>query len=351
METAVIGLAASGKTTIFSALTGQAVAAADMAGGRKQARLAEVAVPDGRVDTLSAMFKPKKTTFATVLFRDQPLEHTPEGGITPASLGEARRADALALVVRAFQSDAVPHPMKGGLNPLRDLRSLMDSLVFGDYEVAEKRMARIEKEGKKDTREYKELEKAAGILGEGKLLGTDFFSPEDAKLFAGFGFLTTKPMTVIINTGEASVDTAEAEKEAEARALPVFPIRGDMEMEIAQLPAEDQKGFLADIGITEPAKNRFLRHVYSTLKLQSFLTTGEDEVRAWSIKEGTPAVKAAGVIHTDLEKGFIRAEVVFWEDLVQAGGYPQAKKAGKVRLEGKEYVVKDGDVLLIRFNV
>jgi ribosome-binding ATPase YchF (GTP1/OBG family) len=252
--------------------------------------------------------------------------------------------------VRGFQSESVPHPLKG-VNPLRDLRSLLDSLVFSDYEVAEKRMARIEKEGKKDGREFKELEKAAARLGEGRLLGRDFFLGEDAKLFAGFGFLTAKPLMVIVNTGEATEGFREMETEAGNRGLAVFPIRGDMEMEIAQLPPEDQKGFLSDLGIEEPARNRFLRHVYATLKLQSFLTTGDDEVRAWSIREGTTAVKAAGVIHTDLEKGFIRAEVVSWSDLVEAGGYPQAKKAGKVRLEGKDYVVRDGDVLLIRFNV
>jgi hypothetical protein len=350
METAIIGLGSSGKTTIFNALTGQAAATGDFSSGKKQAHLAEVAVPDSRVDRLSLMFKPRKTTHATVLFRDQPVEHTAEGGLTPAGLAEVRTADAVALVIRGFASESVPHPLKG-VNPLRDLRSLLDALVFGDYEIAEKRMARIEKEGKRDGREFRELEKAAARLGEGALLGRDFFVGEDAKLFAGFGFLTTKPLIVIVNTGETPADTVEMEAEAARRGLPVFPIRGEMEMEIAQLPPEDQKAFLADLGIAEPAKNRFLQHVYSTLKLQSFLTTGEDEVRAWSIREGTSAVKAAGVIHTDLEKGFIRAEVVFWSDLVEAGGYPQAKKAGKVRLEGKDYVVRDGDVLLVRFNV
>ncbi len=350
METAIIGLGSSGKTTIFNALTGQAVSIGDFSGGRKQAHLADVPVPDTRVDALSAMFKPRKTTYAALVVRDQPVEHAEEGGLTPAGLGEVRKADALVLVVRGFQSESVLHPLKG-VNPLRDLRSLLDSLVFGDYEVAEKRMARIEKEGKRDGREFKELEKAAARLGDGRLLGRDFFVGEDAKLFAGFGFLTAKPLMVILNTGDAPADVREMEAEAQARGIPVFPIRGDMEMEIAQLPPEDQKGFLSDLGIEEPAKNRFLRHVYTTLKLQSFLTTGEDEVRAWSIREGTTAVKAAGVIHTDLEKGFIRAEVIGWSELVEAGGYPQAKKAGKVRLEGKDYVVRDGDVLLIRFNV
>jgi GTP-binding protein YchF len=261
-----------------------------------------------------------------------------------------RRADAIALVVRGFQSDAVVHPLKN-IDPLRDLRAVLDSLVFADYEIADKRVSRLEKEAKRESREFRLLSDIVERLGKSQLLGKDYFSGDDAKLFAGFGFLTAKPIFLVINTGEKNAETDTADAEAAARGLSVFPIRGDMEMEIAQLADTDQKGFLADLGLEEPAKNRFLRAVYSTLRLQSFFTTGEDEVRAWSIREGTTAVKAAGVIHTDLEKGFIRAEVVPWEDLLEAGGTAQAKKAGKLRLEGKDYVVKDGDVLLIRFNV
>jgi GTP-binding protein YchF len=350
METVIIGLSSSGKTTIFNALTGQAAPIGDFSGAKKTAHLADVVVPDDRVDTLSELFKPKKTTHASVLFRDQPIEHDEEGSFTPAGLAEARRADAIALVIRAFENESVPHPLKEN-SPLRDLRKVLDSLVFGDYEVAEKRIARMDKEAKRDAREYHVLKQIAERLGSGQLLGKDFFNPEDLKVFAGFGFLTTKPIFVVLNTGERTIDCAVVEKEAESKGLPVFPIRGDMEMEIAQLAPADQKDFLSDLGISEPAKNRFLRTVYSALHLQSFFTTGEDEVKAWSIREGTTAVKAAGVIHSDLEKGFIRAEVTCWKDLLESGGSSQAKKLGKIRLEGKDYVVKDGDVLLIRFNV
>jgi GTP-binding protein YchF len=350
METVIIGLASSGKTTIFNALTGQALPTGDFSAGKKQPHLADVAVPDPRIDKLSALFKPKKTTYASVLFRDQPLEYGQDASISPASLSEVRRADAIALVVRGFESGAVPHPLIS-LDPLRDMRRILDALIFADYEVAEKRIARLDKEGKRDGREYHVLSKIAERLGSGLLLGVDFLGAEDARTFAGFDFLTTKPLFVVANTGDRSADSTQMEKETREKGLSVFPIRGDMEMEIAQLAPDDQKGFLADLGIEEPAKNRFLRTVYATLHLESFFTTGENEVRAWSIREGTTALKAAGVIHTDLEKGFIRAEVIPWADLLESGGSQEAKKMGKARLEGKDYVVKDGDCLLIRFNV
>jgi len=346
METAVIGLASSGRTTIFNALTGQAAATGDTAGGKKQAYLSEVKVPDDRLDRLAAIFNPKKLTHASVLFKDTPLEYDQEGGIKPSGLADLRRADAVAVVVRAFVNDSVVHPLKDS-TPLRDFHKVLGSLVFGDYEIAEKRVERLDKEAKRDTREYQVLQKITAILSAGKPLGAGFFAAEDQKTFAGFGFLTSKPIFVVINTGEKSLPHEDLLAEARAMGVDPFPIRGDMEMEIAQLPAADQKDFLKDLGIEEPAKNRFLRHVYSTLRLISFFTIGEDECKAWSIREGTTAVGAAGEIHTDLAKGFIRAEVSGWEDVLAAG----TKKPSKQRLEGKDYIVKDGDVLMIRFNV
>jgi GTP-binding protein YchF len=350
METAIIGLARSGKTTIFNALTGQAALTGDAAGGRKQAALTEVKVPDERLDRLAKLYSPKKLTHASVLFKDLPLEHDDEGGITPASLADVRRADALVIVIRAFASDAVVPALKDH-SPLRELRRVTDSLVFGDYEIAEKRLARLEKEAKRDSREYKVLQQIVERLGAGKLLGTTFIAPDDARVFAGFGFLTAKPLFVIVNTGEAPLPHDDLLQAAAESGMDTFTIRGDLEMEIAQLPSEDQKEFLADLGLEEPAKNRFLRHVYATLHLVSFFTVGEDECKAWSIREGTTAVGAAGEIHSDLAKGFIRAEVAQWQDVLDSGDFAATKKTNKLRLEGKEYVVKDGDVLLIRFNV
>jgi len=349
METAVIGLPSCGKTTIFNALTGQQASLSDFSGARKQTHLAEVQVPDPRVDKLTALYHPKKTVYATVLFRDVPIEYDPETGISAASIADIRKADAVTLVIRAFLDESVPHPLKS-MEPLRDLRKVLDALVFADYEVADKRRERLEKEGKRDSREYHLLARIIEKLSAGSGLGVGFLSEDEEKLLSGFAFLTLKPLIVVLNTGEKNADTRPLIAQCETMGLACFIIRGELEQEIAQLPASDQVEFLKDIGMSEPAKNRFLAHVYSTLKLISFLTAGEDEVRAWSIHDGTIALKAAGKIHSDLEKGFIRAEVVPWQVLHDCGGEAEAKKLGKIRLEGKEYVVKDGDVIVVRFN-
>jgi hypothetical protein len=349
METVIIGLPASGKTTIFNALTGRSVPVGDFSAAGRQVHLADVPVPDERIDRLSELYRPKKTTRATVLFRDPPLAYLDNGTISPAGLGEVRKADSLAVVIRAFESESLPHPQ--GVNPLRDLRTVLDSLVLADYEVAEKRLARLEKEAKRDGREYQVLKNVVDRLGAGQLLGRGFFSAEDEKLFAGFAFLTAKPLVAVLNDGERSVDHAAVAEEARSKGITVFALRGDLEAEIAQLDTSEQAEFLKDLGASEPAKNRFLRHVYADLDLVSFITVGEDEVRAWSIRRGTPASRGAGTIHTDLEKGFIRAEVVRWEDLLACGDWAEAKKANKLRLEGRDYVLEDGDVILVRFNV
>jgi hypothetical protein len=309
-----------------------------------------VKVPDDRLDRIAALYSPKKLTHASVLFKDLPLEFSQEGGITAAGLADVRRADAVAIVVRAFASEAVVPALKDS-TPLRDLRKVMDSLVFGDYEIAEKRLERLDKEAKRDTREYHVLKQIVEQLGAGKPLGAGFIAADDQKTFAGFGFLTAKPLFVIINAGEKLIPHDDLLAEASGTGIATFVIRGDMEMEIAQLAPEDQKEFLRDLGLEEPAKNRFLRHVYSTLRLVSFFTVGEDECKAWSIREGTAAVGAAGEIHSDLARGFIRAEVATWQDVLDAGDFASTKKNNKMRLEGKDYIVKDGDCLMIRFNL
>jgi GTP-binding protein YchF len=349
METVIIGLPSSGKTTIFNALTGRSVPVGDFSAAGRQVHLADVPVPDERIDRLSELYRPKKTTRATVLFRDPPLAYLDDGTLSPAGLGEVRKADSLTVVIRAFESESLPHPL--GVNPLRDLRTVLDSLVLADYEVAEKRLARLEKEVKRDGREYQVLKDVVDRLGAGQLLGRGFFSAEDEKLFAGFAFLTAKPLVAVLNDGERSVDHAAIAEEARSKGITVFSLRGDLEAEIAQLDTSEQAEFLKDLGASEPAKNRFLRHVYADLDLVSFLTVGEDEVRAWSIRRGIPASRGAGTIHTDLEKGFIRAEVVRWEHLLACGDWAEAKKANKLRLEGRDYVLEDGDVILVRFNV
>lgn len=348
-----MGLPQAGKTTFFNALNELRTGGQDRAGGVRNANvanLADIKVPDERVERLYDLFKPKKKALASVCFKDLQLEFTDNGGIAAASLGQLRSADALTLIIRAFQDDAVAHSL-GDVDPLRDFNQLLDAIVFSDYEIAEKRIERLVKEGKKAEREYQRLAKIYEYLEQGRLLGQGFFTPEDRSLFSGFAFLSAKPLIIVANTGETSADTLSLQQAAGARGLTLFHFQGVAEMEIAQLDPGEQIEFLEHMGIDEPVKNRFLRTIYTELNLVSFLTAGEDEVRAWSIPRDTPAMRAAGKIHSDLERGFIRAEVVEWNRLLAAGGFKEAKRNGVIRLEGKDYPVKDGDVLTIRFNV
>jgi GTP-binding protein YchF len=355
VETGLIGLPLAGKTTIFNALTSQQAHLSSAAGGKKQTNLAEVQVPDIRVEKLSAIFNPRKQVHATVLFKDVQTEFTPAGGLAPSTLGELRSCDALTVIVRSFPDENVYHPFES-IDPVSDLKRILDSLVFSDYEIISKRLERLDKEAKQGSREHQLLERLSGRLEEGNLIGPDFLAPEESKLTSGFGFLTAKPVIVVANTGGETDEERDGalkvlSEETARLGLDLFAIRGNLEMEIAQLPEEDQQEFLADLGLGEPAKNRFIRHIYASLDLISFLTVGEDEVRAWSIPGKTAAVRAAGKIHSDLEKGFIRAEVIHYDELLAVGGLAQARKQGKLRLEGKNYTVKDGDILNIRFNV
>ena len=353
METSLIGLPSCGKTTIFNALSGQ------QAGGYQQIHLAEVDVPDSRVAQLAELFGKKKQVPAGVLIKDLPLQFSDQGGISSSDLGDLRTSDSIAIVLRAFVDEAVVHPL-GEVDPLRDLGKLLDSMILSDYEITEKRLERLEKEGKKGDREHHILTKIAARLEEGGGIGAQLIHEEERRLLTGFQFLTAKPMMVILNTGERSEHSEHSERTADTTALverasqlgiDVFPIQGLQEMEIAQLSAEDQREFLADLNLGEPARNRFLQALYARLDLISFLTVGEHEVRAWSIPRGASALEAAGKIHSDMERGFIRAEVIPCQQLLAAGGFAEARKQGQLRLEGKEYPVQDGDVLTIRFNV
>ena len=350
METSLIGLPSCGKTTIFNALSGQ------QAGGYQQVHLAEVDVPDPRVAQLAELFEKKKQVPAGVLIKDLPLQFNDRGGISSSDLGDLRTSDSIAIVLRAFIDEAVVHPL-GEVNPLRDLGKLLDSMILSDYEITEKRLERLAKEGRKGDREHLILTKIAARLEEGGGIGAELIHQEERRLLTGFQFLTAKPMMGILNTGarsehsERTADTTALSERASQLGIDVFPIQGLQEMEIAQLSAEDQKEFLADLNLEEPARDRFLQALYTRLDLISFLTVGDQEVRAWSIPRGASALQAAGKIHSDLERGFIRAEVIPCEQLLSAGGFAEARKQGRLRLEGKEYPVQDGDVLTIRFNV
>jgi GTP-binding protein YchF len=344
METSLIGLPFCGKTTIFNALCGQ------QAGGYQQAHLAEVPVPDPRVAQLAQLFGKKKQVQAGVLIKDLPLQFSDQGGISSAALGDLRTSDSIAVVLRAFIDEAVVHPL-GEVDPLRDLGKLLDSMILSDYEITEKRLERLEKEGKKDDREHLILAKIAARLEEGGGIGAELIHEEERQLLAGFQFLTAKPVMGILNTGERTADTAALAGRAGELGIDIFPIQGLQEMEIAQLSEADQREFLSDLGVEEPARDRFLQALYARLDLISFLTVGDQEVRAWSIPRGASALQAAGKIHSDMERGFIRAEVIPCEQLLESGGFAEARKQGRLRLEGKEYPVRDGDVLTIRFNL
>lgn len=350
MEAGIIGLPLAGKTTIFNSLTGLSAATASYSGGKKQVNLSEVAVPDERVEKLTELFNPKKKIHASVLVKDIPVQFDEQKGILPASLGEIRNADAVTIVVRAFADKGVPHPFNT-IDPARDLQKILDSLIFSDYEVTEKRLERLAREGKKGDREYHTLQKIYNKLSEGEVIGTNYLSSDESKMLSGFRFLTAKPMIIIANTGEDNPDLTKLEEKTSSLNFNLFSISGKSEMDISQLEPDDQREFLKDMGLEEPAVNRFIKYLYKTLNLISFFTAGEDEVRAWSVTRGSSIQKAAGKIHSDMEKGFIRAEVIEWEKLLEMGGFSKAKKEGAVRLEGKTYTVKDGDVVVIRFNV
>ena len=347
MEVGLIGVQASGKTTIFNALSGQQ---APLTGGYRQVHLAEVEVPDERVEKLADLFGKKKRVHATVLLKDLHLEFSGQGGIAPQSLAELRTNDAMAVVVRAFRDESVAPPLQS-IDPARDLRSLLDSLIFSDYEIVDRRLERLAKEGRKGDREHAVLEKLAGILSQGNLIGPGSVHEDDRIMLAGFQFLTAKPLLVVANTGERPANLAGLEEQARSLGLHVFPLQGLQEMEISLLEPGDQQEFLADLGLEEPARIRFLKSLYDSLDLISFLTVGDQEVRAWSLPSGATALRAAGKIHTDMERGFIRAEVIGCDRLLEEGGFAQARQQGDLRLEGKDYTVRDGDVLTIRFNV
>jgi GTP-binding protein YchF len=350
MQTAIIGLPLAGKTTLFNALTGSSADTSAYVGGRGGLNLAEVTVPDHRVEKLTRLFSPRKKTLATVQFKDLQTQFTPQGGFSDTTIAELRASDAITLVVRAFEDAAVPHPLDRP-DPFQDLRNLLDTLVFSDFEVVERRLERLSKERKTTELEGQRLTRIREKLEGGQPLGEQFLTPQDHRLFSGFAFLTAKPILLVANTGSAPLETGPMERLAKELAIPVHRISGQTEMEIAQLPEEDQAEFLADVGLQQSARDRFLQAIYDRLDLISFLTAGEDEVRAWSIPKQTLAPKAAGQIHSDLERGFIRTEVVRWDDLLEAGGFKEAKSGGKTRTEGKQYLVKDGDVLTVLFNV
>ncbi len=361
MKIGIIGLPNSGKTTVFNALTGGNAETAAYSSGQLEPNLAMVKVPDERLNVLAQMYKPKKITFPDVQYIDVAgiSGERKSGGLPPAFLNYIAQVDALLHVVRAFEDSSVPHPEES-VNPIRDIENVDLELMFSDMAIIERRLQRLEPEIKKMTgkdKEIRTLERDALVrlqagLESNQPIRDQEMSEDEAKLLRGYQFLSAKPVLVVINIGEAQLSQNIAGSVTyNHQKAAITQLAGKVEAEIAQLDAEDAKLFLADLNIEEPARDRVIEDSYNLLGLISFLTAGPDEVRAWPIRQHTPAVEAAGAIHSDIQRGFIRAEVVAFKDLIDASSMTEAKKRGTVRMEGKTYIVQDGDICNFLFNV
>ena len=322
-------------------------------------------VPDDRLDALTAMYNPRKRVPATVEFTDI-IAPARSGAQALVDVAGYKNADALVHVVHAFRDQSVPHP-SGSIDPARDAQAMEDELILADLGVAERRLERLEKDLKKGR--SAELEKERDLvhrcqraLEEGKPLRALELTGEDLKRLRGFQFLSAKPLLLVINLDEGDVSEvgSSVEKAAENSGLTAFlahastravALCAKIELEISQLEGDDAKAFLSDLGLSESGLNRVIRTSYDLLGYMSFFTVGEDECRAWSIARGTSAQLAAGEIHTDIQRGFIRAETIAYDDYVVCGGEKGAREKGVMRSEGKEYIVKDGDVILFKFGV
>ncbi len=357
MRLGIIGLPNSGKTTIFNALTGSALETGAVSGGRFEVHTAVVGVPDERVDRLSALYNPRKTIYTQVTYADiAGLDKgVAEGGLKGQFRNELAQVDGYVHVVRAFADDAVPHPYET-VDPARDVEILDAEFLLTDLVAVESRLQKLQSELRVKGRgvdpavpaEIELLETFKAQLEAERPLRDLDLTPDQQKAVRGYGFLTLKPALVVLNTDESRPDVTLDYDHPNTR---VVALQGKIEAEIAQLDTEDAALFMAEYGIAERSAARVIRLSYELLAIQSFFTVGEDEVRAWSVAVGATAPEAAGAIHSDLQKGFIRAEVMRCEDLLAAGSEAALKAAGKFRLEGKEYIVKDGDIVHIRFNL
>jgi len=360
MELGIIGLPSSGKTTVFNALTGANRPTAVASSGRLELYSMVVDVPDIRVDTLSKLYNPHKTTYAKVTYTDiagldQDLGKT---GLTGELRNKIAPMDAFVHVVRAFENDLVPH-LAGSTDPQRDIETLDGEFLLADMITVENRLARIDEGLHKGARgderkallENQELFlRLQAALNAGIPLRDLDLTAEEVAGLRGFSLLTLKPVLILLNTGEAPIDPDTVITYDHKHSM-VLAMQGELEMEIGQLSGDEATDFMEEFGIVEPARTRVIQASYNLVGLQSFFTVGEDEVRAWNVRVGSRAQEAAGVVHTDLARGFIRAEVIVYDDLIAEGSIATARKAGKVHLEGKDYIVQDGDIIHVRFSI
>ncbi len=358
MQIGLIGLPFCGKTTLFQTMTGVMLDPDQL--HKRDARHGMVKVPDDRVERLAEIFKPHRVTHATIDFVDviglEKGDHS-STQFTTSFMNAVKNTDALIHVVRMFQDPVLPHP-EGSIDPYRDVMIVETEFLLSDMGIVERRIDKVKKDIPKTgsvelKRELPVLERCLNHLEAEQSLRTLDLTREEAKMIRGYQLLTLKPMLVLLNLPETEVASAEKTVEdvrnrVAERGISVDAVFGKIEMEMAQLDEEEAEAFMSDYGIKESALKRIIRAAYDLLGLQSFLTAGEEECRAWTIRKGATAVEAAGEIHTDFYQKFIRAEVVTFEDLVKYGSYAACKEHGVWRLEGKEYVVRDGDVLIIR---
>jgi GTP-binding protein YchF len=346
MKIGLVGFPGSGKTTVFNTMTGLDVPV----GFGGELRIGTVRVPDARIDKLSSMFSPKKTTFAEMTFSDIPGEHGSERkGLSARGLQQIRDQEALCLVVRGFRNPALDSEP----DPLGELEAFHAECVFADLEIVERRLERAKKE-RSSPAEIAAFEVMRGALEADKPIRSLPPAELDRALLKGFGLLTDRPLLVVVNQSEdKAADPLPADFAARLGQIDAagLTLSAAVESEIATLAPEEQAAFLQDLGLQESALARFIRTAYGLLDLISFFTVGPDEVRAWTIRRGTNARKAAGRIHSDLERGFIRAEVIPYDVFMRYGSEAAVKDAGKLQVEGKDYVVSDGDILHVRFNV
>jgi ribosome-binding ATPase len=356
MQLGILGFPKVGKTTLFNILTASQQSTDKFAASR-QTNVGIAQVPDPRLVKLRDLFSHKKYTPATVEYVDIPGIRKGEGAES-LDLGKLRTVDALVHVVRAFDDPELPHAA-GSVDPARDLLELELELILADHELVERRLERLAQSAKRGLKPEEEREKALladvvmpALEGERPLRDVEL-SPDDERRLRGFQMLSAKPMLVVLNVGEgelAGADPGKAGWTRRARTEAVV-VSAPIEQEIAGLAADEQREFLAELGLAEPSVDRVIRASYELLGLLSFFTVGEDEVRAWTLRRGTHAREAAGTIHSDIERGFIRAEVVDWAELVKLGSLAACRNVGSLRLEGKEYEVKDGEVIHFRFAI
>ena len=363
LKAGIIGLPNVGKSTLFNAITKQNILAANYPFATIEPNVGVVEVPDKRVDFLSELYKPKKTIYATFEFTDI------AGLVAGASKGEGlgnkflshiREVDALCEVVRCFDNSNITH-VNGNIDPVRDAQIINLELILADLEVVENRLSRAGKKGKlsgdKETiKEINLLEKIKETLLADKPIRSLEFTEEEDKILKSFNFLTKKPIIYIANVNEEEVNMennyVKALKDyASEEDASVVVISARIEEELAQLDDEEKALFLQELGINESGLDKLVKKSYDLLGLETYLTAGSDEVRAWTFKKGMKAPECAGIIHTDFEKGFIKAEIMSFEDLKKYGSELKVKEHGKIRLEGKEYVMQDGDICHFRFNV